>query len=51
MKKSKSIYKIEDTLNLITIESGEELEEVPGFISLILNALTFEGINVIEFIS
>jgi hypothetical protein len=43
--------KIEENLNLITIESPEELEEVPGVISYILGALASEGINVVEFIS
>jgi hypothetical protein len=42
---------IEENLNLITIESPEELEEVPGVISYILGALASEGINVVEFIS
>lgn len=43
--------KTEENLNLITIESPEELEEVPGVISYILGALASEGINVVEFIS
>lgn len=43
--------RIEENLNLITIESPEELEEVPGVISYILGALASEGINVVEFIS
>lgn len=43
--------KVEENLNLITIESPEELEEVPGVISYILGALASEGINVVEFIS
>jgi hypothetical protein len=51
LPKSKAIYKIEENLNLITIESPEELEEVPGVISYILGALASEGINVVEFIS
>ncbi len=42
---------VEENLNLITIESPEELEEVPGVISYILGALASEGINVVEFIS
>ena len=41
----------EENLNLITIESPEEVEETPGFISYILGALAAEGINIEEFIS
>ena len=51
IRKRKSIFKMEENLNLITIESPEELEEVPGVISYILGALASEGINVVEFIS
>ncbi|MFH1521016.1 MAG: ACT domain-containing protein [Candidatus Micrarchaeota archaeon] len=47
----KLIWKGEENLNLITIESPETLEEVPGVISHILSALASEGINVVEFIS
>jgi hypothetical protein len=47
----KAIYKSEENLNLITIESPEELEEIPGVISHMLGSLASEGINVIEFIS
>lgn len=47
----KLIWKEEENLNLITIESPETLEEVPGVISHILSALASEGINVVEFIS
>ena len=47
----KMIWKSEENLNLITIESPETLEEVPGVISHILSALASEGINVVEFIS
>jgi hypothetical protein len=43
--------RLEENLNLITIESPEELEQVPGVISYILGALASEGINVVEFIS
>ena len=42
---------MEKNLNLITIESPEELEEVPGVISHMLGALASEGVNVVEFIS
>ncbi len=47
----KAFWKSEENLNLIIIESPEELEEVPGVISYILGALASEGINVVEFIS
>jgi len=49
--RSKAIWKTEENLNLITIESPEELEDTPGVISYILGALASEGINVVEFIS
>ena len=51
IKKSKAIWKIEKTMNLITIQSTEDIEETPGVISMILNSLASEGINVVEFIS
>ena len=51
LPRSKTIWKIEENLNLITIRSPEELEDVPGVISYILGALASEGINVVEFIS
>ena len=47
----KIIWKSEENLNMITIESPEDLEEVPGVISHILSALASEGINIVEFIS
>jgi len=47
----KALWKHKEKLNLIIIESPEELEEVPGVISYILGALASEGINVVEFIS
>ncbi|MEW6748564.1 MAG: ACT domain-containing protein [Candidatus Micrarchaeota archaeon] len=43
--------RVEKGLNLITIESPESVEEVPGVISHILGSLSSEGINVVEFIS
>jgi hypothetical protein len=51
IRKSKSILLTKTNLNLITIHSSPELEEVPGVISHILNALASEGINVVEFVS
>jgi len=47
----KSIWKSEENLNLIIIESPEEVEEVPGVVSHILGSLASEGVNVVEFIS
>jgi hypothetical protein len=51
IRKTKSILLTKINLNLITIHSSPELEEVPGVISHILNALASEGINVVEFVS
>lgn len=51
VKKEWGVKRLQKNLNLITIRSGEELEEVPGVIAFILNALAYEGINVVEFIS
>ncbi len=48
---SKLIWKSEEGLNMIIIESPQEVEEVPGVISYILGALSSEGVNVVEFIS
>ncbi len=50
-KKAKGVEKVEETLNLITIHSGEEIEETPGVIASVLSLLSSEGINVVEFIS
>jgi hypothetical protein len=47
----KAIWRHEENLNLIIIESPEELEDIPGVISHILGSLASEGINVVEFIS
>lgn len=47
----KALWKHKENLNLITIESPEALEEVPGVIAYILSALASEGVNVEEFIS
>jgi hypothetical protein len=47
----KALWKMEENLNLIIIESPEDVEEVPGVISYILGALASEGINIVEFIS
>ena len=47
----KALWKSEENLNLVIIESPEDVEEVPGVISYVLGALASEGINVVEFIS
>jgi hypothetical protein len=47
----KNLFKAEENLNLIIIESPPEVEEVPGVISHILGSLASEGVNVVEFIS
>ncbi|MFA6530539.1 MAG: ACT domain-containing protein [Candidatus Micrarchaeia archaeon] len=51
VKKSKSIVSTETNLNLITIHSSPLLEETPGVMAHILDALAGEGINVIELVS
>ncbi|MGB9719818.1 MAG: ACT domain-containing protein [Candidatus Anstonellales archaeon] len=51
IKKEWGVKSIRENLNLITIRSSEELEEVPGVIAFLLNALAYEGINIVEFIS
>ncbi len=51
VRKSKTILRIEEHLNLIVIHSPPSLEEVPGVIAHILNSLAGEGINIAEFIS
>jgi len=51
IEKEWGVKSVRRDLNLITIRSSEEVEEVPGVIAFILNALAYEGINVVEFIS
>lgn len=51
IRKEWGIKRVTERLNLITIRSGEEIEEIPGFIAFLLDALAHEGINVVEFIS
>jgi hypothetical protein len=50
-KKMQGIVRTTRNLNLITIRSPVEIEETPGVVAFILNALAYEGINVLEFIS
>jgi hypothetical protein len=47
----KLLWKAEENLNLMVVESPEDLEDVPGVIAHILSSLASEGINVVEFIS
>ena len=51
VRKSKNLLHTETNLNLITIHSAPTLEETPGVISHILDALAAEGINIAEFVS
>ena len=51
VRKERRIKLLTENLNLVTIKSKEEIEETPGVIAFILNALAHEGINVVEFIS
>ncbi len=51
IRKSKNIVRTEQNLNLITIHSPTDIEDVPGVISHILDSLAAEGINISEFIS
>ncbi len=49
--KTEGVVRMTRNINLITIRSSEEIEETPGVVAFILNALAHEGINVVEFIS
>jgi hypothetical protein len=49
--KKDGVVRTNRNLNLVTIKSAEEIEETPGVVAFILNALAHEGINVLEFIS
>ena len=51
MRGEKGLTLLTENLNLLTIKSPEDIEETPGVIAFILNALAHEGINVVEFIS
>lgn len=50
-RSAKSSIRVEQNLNLISVHSPPELEEVPGVIAYMLAALAGEGINIIEFVS
>jgi aspartokinase len=49
--KIRSIVRTESNLNLISVHSPPDLEEVPGVLAHMLNALAGEGINIVEFVS
>lgn len=51
IRKSKSIVSVESNLNMISLHSSPAVEETPGVIAHVLNALATEGINVVEFVS
>ena len=51
VRKEHGIKLLTKNLNLVTIKSKEEIEDTPGVIAFVLNALAHEGINVVEFIS
>jgi hypothetical protein len=51
IRRPKSAVKIEQNLNLISIHSPKDLEDTPGVIAHILDALSSEGINIVEFVS
>jgi len=51
VQRSRSVVRTEPNLNLITIHSPPALEDTPGVIAHILDALAVEGINVVEFVS
>jgi aspartokinase len=49
--RNRNILKAQTGLSMITIVSGESLEETPGVIAYLLAALAAENINVVEFMS
>lgn len=44
-------FKAMDDLTLIILSSPKELQNTPGFVSVIMDSIAAEGINVLEFIS
>ncbi|VVC01628.1 Uncharacterised protein [uncultured archaeon] len=44
-------FKAMDDLTLIILSSPKELQSTPGFVSVIMDSIAAEGINVLEFIS
>lgn len=51
IKKSKFSLNTETTLNLIVVHSPPSIEETPGVISHLIDSLSSEGINIVEFVS
>ena len=51
IKKSKFSLNTETTLNLIVVHSPPSIEETPGVISYLIDSLSSEGINIVEFVS
>ena len=51
VRRTKTTILIESNLNLISLHSPPTLEETPGVIAHILDALASEGVNVVEFVS
>jgi aspartokinase len=49
--RSKSIIRTESNLNLISVHSPPAMEDTPGVLAHMLDALAGEGINIIEFVS
>jgi aspartokinase len=49
--RSKSILRTESNLNLISVHSPPAMEDTPGVLAHMLDALAGEGINIIEFVS
>jgi len=49
--KSKSILRTEPNLNLISVHSPPAMEDTPGVLAHMLDALAGEGINIVEFVS
>ena len=44
-------FRAMDDLTLIILASPKELQNTPGFVSVVMDAIAAEGINVLEFIS
>jgi hypothetical protein len=49
--RQKGVIRIQPNLNLLSIHSPPSLEETPGFMAYILDAMAGEGINIVEFVS
>lgn len=51
LQKRKGVIRVDTSFNLISIHSPPALEQTPGVIAHILDALAGEGINIEEFVS